>query len=45
MLYIHFIPYIEREKGRVKHELKGIELVRTVISLLVSVVAFFKGIF
>ena len=28
-----------------KHELRGIELVRTIISQLVLAVAFFKGIF
>ena len=43
-IYIYIINiyvYIER----VKHELRGIELVRTIISQLVSDVAFFKGIF
>ena len=33
------------ETERVKHELRGIEQVRTIISQLVSAVTFFKGIF
>ena len=33
------------EIERVKHELRGIEQVRTIISQLVSAVTFFKGIF
>ena len=46
-IYIHLYTFIyrEREQERVKHELRGIELVRTIISQLVSAVAFFKGIF
>ena len=35
--------YTERE--RVKHELRGIGLIRTIIFQLVSAVTFFKGIF
>ena len=35
----------ERERERVNHELRGTELVRTIIPQLVSTVAFFKGIF
>ena len=35
----------ERERERANHELRGTELVRTIISQLVSTVAFIKGIF
>ena len=37
--------YIYRERERVKHELRGIGLIRIIIFQLVSAVAFFKGIF
>ena len=40
-IYIYIYKYIHRAK----HELRGIELVRTINSKLVSVVAFFKGNF
>ena len=35
----------DRETERVNHELRGTELVRTIISQIVSTVAFFKEIF
>ena len=44
-MYIYRERKRERERERVKHELRDIELVRTIISQLVSAVAFFKGIF
>ena len=44
-VYIYIYIYRERERERVKHELRGIDLVTTIISQLVSVVAFFKGTF
>ena len=44
-MYIYRERERERERERVKHELRDIELVRTIISQLVSAVAFFKGIF
>ena len=43
--YVYIQGKRERERERVKHELRDIELVRTIISQLVSAVAFFKGIF
>ena len=43
-MYIYYI-YIYIYIHRVKHEFRGIELARTINSKLVSVVAFFKGIF
>ena len=48
-IYVYISIYREREREReresVKHKLKGIELVRVIISQLVSAVVFLKGIF
>ena len=44
-MYMYIYKEKERERERVKHELRGIELVRTIISQLAWAVAFFKGFF
>ena len=43
--YIYIYIYIYIYMYRIQPELRGMELVRTIISQLVSAVAFFKGTF
>ena len=42
-MYVYIYIYIYMY--RIRHELRGIELVKTIISQLVSAVALFKGFF
>ena len=44
-MYKYIYIYIYIYMYRIQHELRGMELVRTIISQLVSAVAFFKGTF
>ena len=44
-IYTYIYIYIYVCVYRIRHELRGIELVKTIISELVSAVAFFKGFF
>ena len=44
-IYIYIYIYICVCVYRIRHELRSIELAKTIISELVSAVAFFKGLF